>query len=254
MPCVCHKFHQLEVIALKKETGLSYKVGLLAFEASLTEDAILDWFEGSFARLLWGDPYETHLYMGRVEGVTYTFLMWDGPQSHIIDCERVGRAFSSLSGRAAFLGHNDQVGVDHALGHAPGEPPLILVSEGPYLYGDVSRIEVPYRQKGYSSEMLDALANKFREADRTGDWESITQEESAILEDPDDAIDIISRQYLDVPNPINHLSVTHLREGRSFSNLREVVPIPDSIDRHGRAVLQYFPYDDLVPGFGEDED
>ncbi len=230
---------------------MSYKVGLLAFEASLTEDTILDWFEGSFAKLFWDGPYETYLYMSRIEGVTYTFMMWDGPQEYILDCERVGRAFSSLSGRAAFLGHDDQIGVDHALGHAPGERPLILVSEGSRVYGDVSRIEVPYRQKGYTFEMLDALLKKFCEADRRRDWKNLTDEECAIIEEPDDAIDIISRQYLDVTKPVNYLSVVHHREGRSFANLHEVVTIPDSINHHGRAVLQYFPYDDLVPGFGE---
>lgn len=72
-----------------------------------------------------------------------------------------------------------------------------------------ARAHLEDRQRAYPHEMLHAL---FEKPER-----DLTDEELEILEEPDDAIDVILRQLFGYPKPPNYLRVTHLQTAWEFS-------------------------------------
>lgn len=85
-----------------------------------------------------------------------------------------------------------------------GEQDKFLLSNGPYLSGDVDRIDIEYFQKGFSNSELNAFYQRPRR--------ELTEEEQRAIFDFDNAIDIALRQWYPAIEYPKHLNPLYARE------------------------------------------
>lgn len=81
-----------------------------------------------------------------------------------------------------------------------GEKTKLLMSNGPYLSGDIESVDIEYSQKGFSNDELSLLNQKPRS--------ELTQSEIRALFNYDNALDIALRQWypaIEFPNHLNLL-------------------------------------------------
>lgn len=84
-----------------------------------------------------------------------------------------------------------------------GETTKLLISNGPYLSGDIEVIDIEYSQKGFSNDELSLLTQRSRR--------ELTEKEQRALFDYDNALDIALRQWypaIEFPNHLRLLSTS----------------------------------------------
>lgn len=135
---------------------------------------------------------------------TRLFIIGSSDREWYLDREEFVEAFSSNQDVPLItLLHDDHDRVYAFEEIFEGERNFLL-SNGPYLSGDIDGIDIEYSQKGYSNSELHAFMQRARS--------ELTDQEQRAIFDFDNAIDIALRQWYPAIEYPNHLKLLFARE------------------------------------------
>jgi hypothetical protein len=213
---------------------MSYKVALFAFPESVSRDKIVEAFESTVDVLSADLEMEgAHLALKAIDGVTFVEVLATGrPRGS--GASR-GTAMDTLScdDPVAFLGYDDQNGVfvfDYA---DPAKRDwLFLVSDGPFIGGDVERVAGEFPQKGFTGEDLNAILEKAEE--------DCSEAEQAAVAEYLNAIEIGLKEKFGWTSGRSFLDVCHEETAIPLSGDRRAAPIPDG----AQGLFAFWPTDE----------